>query len=366
MAAQWEGCPGIIMRLEDAALLIRCSNANVDGNDAFTNTMAPMWPILTSDRKIMETSDESLWRNQDPATNVPAPKASDSWCPQTFILDPGVYKGIYLKRCFSNGSLLNSVLIKSAEPFQHRCAVSFSLCCPHKPPSLSAPQHGSPWLIANTPNWSPEEPIWGMTCSSKKKKKITKKWRRSYKDITVTGAVEGHIVDNEIFVIGYEGSVAHHPGWTTCQVKIHKYEVQLKAHHSLMEINCFTQGKWVLPQPQLTLASKGNYQRLKRLARLLKVASPAQSCSELLHSDQTRTSQTEMRVKSLRMLLGERACSLFQELTWPVGQQLPGCFSQTTHGCLAEAFVPELLQWLCSEWGLTQGQKHAFVSRTFK
>lgn len=48
------------MRLEDAALLIRCSNANVDGNDAFTNTVAPMWPILMTDRKIMETSDESL------------------------------------------------------------------------------------------------------------------------------------------------------------------------------------------------------------------------------------------------------------------------------------------------------------------
>lgn len=33
-----------------------------------------------------------------------------------------------------------------------------------------------------------------------------------FKGITVTGAVEGHIVDNEIFVIGYEGSVAYHPG----------------------------------------------------------------------------------------------------------------------------------------------------------
>lgn len=54
------GCPGIIMRLEDAALLIRHCNANVDKNDAFTNTMAPMWPILMSDRKIMEISDESL------------------------------------------------------------------------------------------------------------------------------------------------------------------------------------------------------------------------------------------------------------------------------------------------------------------
>lgn len=140
----------------------------------------------------------------------------------------------FLKRCFGDGSLLSSVLIKSAEPFQHRCAVSFSLCCPRKPPSLSAPQHGSPRLIANMLNWSPEEPNWWMTCSSKKKKK---KITKNEDALTKTGAVEGHIADNEIFVISYEGSVAHHPGWTTCQVKIHKYEVQLKAHHSLMEIN---------------------------------------------------------------------------------------------------------------------------------
>lgn len=148
-----------------------------------------------------------------------------------------------------------------------------------------------------------------MTCSSKKKM-ITKKWRRSYKDITVTGAVEGHIVDNEIFVISYEGLVAHHPGWTTCQVKIHKYEVQLKAHHSLIDL--FHSGEMSFAQATANVSLWRELPKAQvALVRLLKVASSAQSCSKLLHSDQTstRTSQTEMQVHSLSWVNGPAACS---------------------------------------------------------